>query len=390
MMKRNLIILFLLAVLLMVFTVEQAQAWPGWWGPPHRFRVIRVSSYYHWYPHYYPCYRYRPVYVYYPCCYDYWCDCCDCWDCCYWDPCYYCYSPCWHIYCWAGWGWGWYSYWHYYYPPPYYYHYYYAWYGYPYHHYHPWHDYYGDGYGRWRDGYAYRDKPYRTGSQPGRESYYAYRSNPKDRPPKGYREDRQYAEVPVPKNNKDPYELAKIDPVKSLRSTKSVDEYERKNDHSRKESKESSYERVPAVREEDPSKLLDDRKRVTSRKDDGVRGKESGIDDKDGFDAGTVVPGTKKKEEVEKREDEKKEVSKKEYPAYVKERESDKNEGKKNETSPGKETYSKSKSSTKSGSSNKSNTKNNSSSSRFSSPKRDSNSSSNVRRPSSSKRGGKR
>lgn len=392
-MKRSMMLLILLTLFLAVGMVEQAQAWPAWWGPPHRFHVVRVS-YYHWYPHYRPCYRYRPAYVYYPCCDWYYCD--GCCDCCYdgywywWEPCYYAYSPCWYVHFWVGWGYytsycyyyrphhHYYAYWYHCYPPPYYYDYYYAWYGPGYHH--PWHDYYRDGHGRWRDEYAYRDKPYRTGDTPGKDYRYAYNTEPKDRVPRYYAPKSKESE-PAPPNRKSPYELAKIDPGKSARSSKPQDEFERKKeDFSRK-----NYERVPARRDEEPPKSVDVRKGIDGRKDDGFPGKESEDEDRSDFREKVPVPGDER--EGKKEEDD---TDKKKY-EYVTSSRKETDKKKSDEPSRKKEDYSKKKSSTEDrSSSSKSGSKSNGSSSRFSSPKKDSNTRSNVRRPSSSKRGGKR
>ncbi|TES94006.1 MAG: hypothetical protein E3J87_01160 [Candidatus Cloacimonadota bacterium] len=247
-MIKKILFLVCIAVLLLSFTVERAEARPRWWGPPWAWGYYEVN-YYHWYPYY--SYSY---YSWYPWWYDdyyYWC---------YWGPSYYCYySPGWYVSFWGGWGhypyyYPYYCYYPYgYYYPPYYNHYY-AYYDY----YYP--DYYWDGYGRWRDYYYDGHKPYRTGNYGGGGKDYAY-NNWKDnsKPPRDYGKDKDRMKIGNPTHKDHNLEIAKVDPIKSIRSIKrSENRTKTPSINKQPLSKEPTIRRKKETRGYEPIEVVDD------------------------------------------------------------------------------------------------------------------------------------
>ena len=213
-MAKKAILLVLFVVLIFSFSVNRADAYPRWWGPPPPWGFYEVH-YYYWHP-YHPVYYYvyPDYYIWYPWWYEY----CD--D--YWEPdYYYYYTAGWYVSIWIEWGWHpYYPYYcchPYWYPHHYYYPNYYAYYTYYNYHY-P--DYYWDGYRRWRNNYNEGHKPYRTNDYNGGGKSYAYHNwNGNPKPPKKNRGGRKWVGTNKSDRIKDHFEVAKLGQDKSIKKS---------------------------------------------------------------------------------------------------------------------------------------------------------------------------
>ncbi len=266
-MKRKVLLLVLLIIVILSFAFEHAEARPPWVRPPWRFGAYWVN-YYPYYPAYYSNCWY-PAYCYDPWWYDCWYDC--------WDPYYYCsYPPGWYVSFWMGWGF--YSYycyqpynyyytWRYYYPPPYYYGNYYVWHDYYYR------DYYWDGYGRWRDHYNDYGKPYRTNHNGGEREYAYHEMNGGRKPPRDYENGKDLSDRGRTIHEDKGFELAKVDPLESMRKSKRPQEREKISSVFRKQPIEISPSKgnKKVIRYETVEQAHDDIFGVVERRESGEK-----------------------------------------------------------------------------------------------------------------------